>query len=402
MMGSVRLGSGGTWGRPSRAQARRAGVARRVATGWTAGFPMLGLPATGLMLVLLLLAAPQTSYAAGIRTSPSNAIPACITPTRLMAFVGQQNRRMDKRYLKIAQHYKTHGEKWRVRWDFAFFQMLVETNYLRFRRPDGSRADVGANQNNFAGIGATGNGVPGNSFPTVSIGVLAHIQHLVVYSGERIKSPVAVRTRRLQSAILKGTATIARRRAVTFQDLAGRWASDKKYGRTIAAVARRFHRSGLCKKSERATKPIARAEQTRQLAAPRPKLVRPPVLENRRPALAKPPTRVRPTLAPSESETTTETAVHDTPPLPVRAARISAPVKRPDKTELIPEPKQTAPLVAPPTLARRPAPEPATPISPSSAPAALRFGAPMADANRAPAPSRWAVPALRSKPATKK
>ncbi len=49
-------------------------------------------------------------------------------------------------------------------------------------------------QNNFAGLGTTGGGVPGDSYPDVNTGVLAQIQHLVVYSGERIDEPVGART----------------------------------------------------------------------------------------------------------------------------------------------------------------------------------------------------------------
>ena len=37
-------------------------------------------------------------------------------------------------------------------------------------------------QHNFAGIGATGNGNPGNSFSTVREGVRAQVQHLKAYA----------------------------------------------------------------------------------------------------------------------------------------------------------------------------------------------------------------------------
>ena len=62
--------------------------------------------------------------------------------------------------------------------------MILETNALKYRRGDGRRGDVHEKQNNFAGIGATGRGAPGDRFPDIKTGVHAQIQHLVAYSGE--------------------------------------------------------------------------------------------------------------------------------------------------------------------------------------------------------------------------
>ena len=177
-----------------------------------------------------------------IRLSQSNQVPACVTPDRLMAFLRTRNRKLYPQFRRIAEWYKYHGESWQVRWDYAFFQMAIETNFLTYRAPNGRWGDVDPKQNNFAGIGTTGGGVPGNSFPNVGTGVLAQIQHLVVYSGEFIPSPVAPRTRLKQDVILKLSRPVAARRPVTFQDLSGRWAVDKKYGRSIEYVAKLFRR----------------------------------------------------------------------------------------------------------------------------------------------------------------
>jgi hypothetical protein len=175
-----------------------------------------------------------------IRVSAANPVPSCVTPERLMAFLGERNDSLDPRFKDIARWYRSHGERLSVRWDYAFFQMVIETNYLTFLRPSGQRGDVDPRQNNFAGIGTTGGGVPGDSYPDVATGVLAQIQHLVVYSGERLPAPVAPRTRLKQDDILKASIPIAARRPVTFQDLAGRWAVDRAYGRSIEAIAERF------------------------------------------------------------------------------------------------------------------------------------------------------------------
>ena len=74
---------------------------------------------------------------------------------------------MDPRYRDIARWYKHFGEAWNVRWDYAFYQMILETNALKYRRGDGRRGDVHEKQNNFAGIGATGNGAPGDRYPAI-------------------------------------------------------------------------------------------------------------------------------------------------------------------------------------------------------------------------------------------
>lgn len=75
----------------------------------------------------------------------------------------------------IAQLYVIWGYRFGIRADLAFAQMLHETNFLRYG------GDVAAWQNNFAGIGATGGGNPGNSFATAELGVIAHYAHLAWY-----------------------------------------------------------------------------------------------------------------------------------------------------------------------------------------------------------------------------
>ena len=181
-----------------------------------------------------------------IRLSASNNVPACVTPARLDQFLVTQLRRkgyqLRPQFRGIAHWYAKHGEAERVRWDYAFYQMLIETNFLSYRRGNGRWGDVDPKQNNFAGLGTTGGGVPGDSYPDVSTGVLAQIQHLVVYSGERRAAPVGHRTRLKQDVILALSKPIAAKRAVTFQDLSGRWAVDKKYGRSIETIARLFRK----------------------------------------------------------------------------------------------------------------------------------------------------------------
>ncbi|MGE0698696.1 MAG: glucosaminidase domain-containing protein [Hyphomicrobiaceae bacterium] len=174
-----------------------------------------------------------------IRLGPRNRVPACVTPPRMMRFLADRNPQMPAKFRNIAAFYKAHGERTGVRWDYAFFQMIVETNYLLFRNASG-KGDVSPAQNNFAGIGTTGGGVPGDSFPDVSSGVLGQMQHLVAYSGERVDQPVARRTREKQDDIISASRRLGR--PVTYRDLSGRWAADRRYWRSIAFIADTYRR----------------------------------------------------------------------------------------------------------------------------------------------------------------
>lgn len=58
----------------------------------------------------------------------------------------------------------------------AFAQAMLETGWLKFG------GSVSIKQHNFAGLGATGGSVKGNTFKTVRGGIRAQIQHLKAYA----------------------------------------------------------------------------------------------------------------------------------------------------------------------------------------------------------------------------
>lgn len=189
-----------------------------------------------LLLLLAFLLLPGTAQAAAlprILTSADNAVPACVTPAALMRFVDNRNakihRQIDPRFTHIAALYQRIGscvarapEKCvAVRWDYAFFQMLIETNYLTFRRPDGTPASMSSLDNNFAGVGAVISGKPGEHFNDAATGVLAHLQHVLMYSTLRVPNPVAKRTRQVQDDVQDAMRHL--HRPVTFGDLARQW-----------------------------------------------------------------------------------------------------------------------------------------------------------------------------------
>lgn len=243
-------------------------------------------PAAALTLASMLMLSSAVYAAPPIRTGPDNRVPACVSPERLMAFLRDRNGELDPRFADIARWYKHYGDAWGVRWDYAFYQMVLETNYLKYRRGNGRRGDVHEKQNNFAGIGATGGGVAGERFPDVKTGVHAQIQHLVAYSGERVAQPVAKRTAENQDDII----AISRRlgRPVTFGDLARRWAVDRQYAKNIDFVSSMFT-DGYCKGPARteeaalapppAPKPAKRFAKPSMLGGPKPNMLAGPETE---------------------------------------------------------------------------------------------------------------------------
>jgi Mannosyl-glycoprotein endo-beta-N-acetylglucosaminidase len=260
---------------------------------WTQKSKYRALRLASSSVAVLITLSTSANAAPPIRTSASNPVPACVSPARLMEFLRAQNPKVDPMYDGIAKLYKEHGEKYGVRWDYAFFQMSIETGYLAFRRPGGKAGDVKVRQYNFAGIGTTGGGVPGDAYPDMSTGVLAQIQHLVAYSGETVASPVAPRTKLMQENIIEISKKL--KRQVTYADLSGRWAADKKYGAIIDKIADKF-REGHCN----GPVPVeARVETTKVAPAVKPVVamakaeVMPPALVAAK-AEAKPGTSVKP------------------------------------------------------------------------------------------------------------
>lgn len=108
-----------------------------------------------------------------------------------------------------------------VRAEVVFAQAMLETGWLQFR------GDVSIAQFNFAGIGATGNGAPGNSFKDVHEGLRAQVQHLKAYaSTEPLRSP----------CVDPRFGYVERGCAPTVDLLAGKWAADANYGKKLSQI----------------------------------------------------------------------------------------------------------------------------------------------------------------------
>jgi len=98
--------------------------------------------------------------------------PTLLSPELMNAFA----KKVNPNAVEVGNYYLTFGDYYGIRGDVAFAQALHETNYFRFT------GIVKPEQNNFAGLAATGQGNSGASFKTPEEGVLAHLQHLYAYA----------------------------------------------------------------------------------------------------------------------------------------------------------------------------------------------------------------------------
>lgn len=120
---------------------------------------------------------------------------------------------------ELVDLYWQEAEREGVRPDLALAQALVETGFLRYG------GDVHHNQNNFCGLGTTGNGVKGASFKTPEIGVRAHIQHLLAYTQKKRPSTKIVDPR----YELAHNIRLERGVVDTWYGLNGTWAMGSNY-----------------------------------------------------------------------------------------------------------------------------------------------------------------------------
>ena len=99
------------------------------------------------------------------------------TLAQMSAYLGKQNPDVPD-YSRL---FLEEGAAEGIRGDIAFAQACLETGHFRFG------GDVQPDQNNYCGLGATGNGEPGNRFASPREGVRAQIQHLKAYAnGEEL------------------------------------------------------------------------------------------------------------------------------------------------------------------------------------------------------------------------
>lgn len=112
-----------------------------------------------------------------------------------------------------------------VKPEVAFCQAMKETGFLRFK------ADVKITQFNFAGIGATGGGEPGNTFSNVREGIRAQVQHLKAYASKEALKNACVDPR--YAYVTKGCAAYVEWLGQKENPSGKGWAVDENYGYSI-------------------------------------------------------------------------------------------------------------------------------------------------------------------------
>ena len=112
--------------------------------------------------------------------------------------------------------------------DVVFIQAMLETGYLKFG------GDVKISQFNFAGLGATGNGVAGNSFKDVRTGIRAQVQHLKAYANKEALKNTCVDVRFFY--VTRGSAPYVEWLGIQENPNGGGWAASKNYGNDLLGL----------------------------------------------------------------------------------------------------------------------------------------------------------------------
>jgi hypothetical protein len=142
----------------------------------------------------------------------------------------------------LAGYYITYGDRFGLRADMAWAQMIHETGYGQYG------GAVSPAQNNMAGIGATGGGVPGNSFATAELGVIAQYAHLAWYVfPDHVSDPYCVKVTQPADGpittpgdprhFVQADGSPHKGTARTVYDLSGTWATNPNYGVALQRIA---------------------------------------------------------------------------------------------------------------------------------------------------------------------
>ena len=112
-----------------------------------------------------------------------------------------------------------------VRGEVVFEQAMLETGWLQYG------GDSGISQYNFAGIGTTGGGVAGVSYPDVRTGIRAQVQHLKAYACEDALNQDLMDTR--FDMVTRGSAPYVEWLGQQENPNGGGWAAGSNYGEKL-------------------------------------------------------------------------------------------------------------------------------------------------------------------------
>ncbi len=152
------------------------------------------------------------------------------TQGQMIHFIEKRNKKplLNCTVKQIVQIYYEEADREGIRPDVAICQALKETGFF------GYGGDVSPNQNNYCGLGATGNHEPGAKFDSPQTGVRAHIQHLLAYTSTRPPKTPIVDPRYV---LVRDNRKDVFGKATHWTDLNGVWAvPGKYYGQEILQI----------------------------------------------------------------------------------------------------------------------------------------------------------------------
>jgi hypothetical protein len=222
-------------------------------------------------------------------------------------------------------------------------------------------------QNNFAGLGATGRGEPGESFKDIPTGVRAHLEHLLLYSGEKLENPTAERTRKVQEWGVLTSWQARFNRPISFADLAAKWAPGSgSYARMMEGIAERF--DAFCARPDPRPELVAEARGRKHVAEAKPErpsgaeLAKRAIQEGKADELERRSTLgAQPALAGQQPAKTPPAPykILNPPPEPERQAAEAQPAAQPAAKPALPAARaETAAKTRPKTTASIPTPPP--------------------------------------------
>lgn len=154
---------------------------------------------------------------------------AVATVQQMQSYIQKVNPAVPKSVIDMVEYYISEGKTEGVRGDIAFAQSCLETGNFTF---NGSAVTL--DQNNFAGIGVTKNGMKGNSFSHPWIGIRAQIQHLKAYASNEKLYGVCVDPRFCY--VKRRIAPYVEWLGIQENPQGGGWAAGKNYGSKILEI----------------------------------------------------------------------------------------------------------------------------------------------------------------------
>ncbi|MFA4033067.1 glucosaminidase domain-containing protein [Blautia stercoris] len=148
---------------------------------------------------------------------------------QLREYIKKVNKNVPQSVLDMIEYYIEEGKAEGIRGDIAFAQSCLETGNFTFKD-----SAVTLEQNNFAGLGVTQQGMRGNAFSDAKTGIRAQIQHLKAYANKESLNNTCVDVR--FSYVTRGTAPYVEWLGIQENPNGGGWASGKNYGNKIIDI----------------------------------------------------------------------------------------------------------------------------------------------------------------------